>query len=129
MILETELRSGNWVHFSRVEEFADYWDEENKVHSNNFILKWSFKHAMNVEECVLDLKNIHPIPLTENICDQLPKWTKPNNRYQIVINYDFTVDFYQWHKGIRIHIKAIAYLHDLQNTHFILCGEELQIKP
>lgn len=81
---------------------------------------FSFSH-------LIDILDIKPIPLTEEILLKcgITKWI--NTTFEIRKNLDDTFSIYAWVSGKSIFICHLKYLHELQNVIPFLTNEELTV--
>ena len=122
----TELRLANWVSRS--------WGKGKPLQISGFMADtvW-FKYGKN--EYFSDLKNIKPIPLTEewlvkfgfyNCDNSIDRWFQISRDSLLKIfvsaNGDTFLAFYGDER-----IMKIDYLHQLQNLYFALTNKELEI--
>ena len=113
----TELRIGNWV---KAPEGAMF---------NGYDIQWSLANFYWVEECVYDMDDFQPIPLTE---EWLLKFGFEigYNRIKMLDVYckDFGILIERSNGGNFYYKKVyISSVHQLQNLYFALTGEELTL--
>jgi hypothetical protein len=108
MIQPNELRIGNWVQHN------GNWRYKGKTEPSNII--WGQIDWYSVVEGAMDLKDIDPIPLTEDLllkCGFADYSDDGSKRIALIKDLE---------------IKCPEYLHQLQNLYFALTGEELNVE-
>ena len=98
---------------------------------------WVSTAGCNIRVCPKDYedtKYLHPIPLTEEIL--LKAGFEGNYQYE-KFNKDGSIDYVICADdvmkvyvgcGSEYYVRDLLYVHDLQNFHFALTGEELEIQ-
>jgi len=120
-----ELRIGNYVNHK------DNWSyRQPKNDFKEFYFKWDDSDFHAMLECTLDIKDMEPIPLTEDILlkcgfEVYEFDNGQSNQYRfkdrlIVIRDNKFVDY-----GTSV---ILNYVHTIQNLYFALTGEELEVK-
>lgn len=120
MIKAEELRIGNWItdrndfHMQVVSLGSDYMYADFEGNEGDV---WEFNFENNKP---------NPIPLTEEI---LLKCGFEKGKGTILFLNGFYYDTFDGEFSfISIIINNIKYLHQLQNLHYILTGQELEVK-
>lgn len=126
---ENELRIGNLVHH------LDNWSHRQPEQDfKEFDFKWEDRDWYAIGECTMDLKDILPIPLTE-------EWLVKFGFINYIINYYLPIPEIKAEIHFEMFRKEyvcilycstgsfipndIKYVHQLQNLYFCLTGEEL----
>lgn len=139
---EKEIRIGNWFKHLAV------WSDRNEDHElDNKPFQWTFGDWYRCGESLLDVENIEPIPLSDDILlkcgfetNRIYWFKNKTAKYWDLILHDMT-NSDQIEKGFYAALmetktkktdeifleRPIKYLHQLQNLFFILCGKELNI--
>jgi hypothetical protein len=137
MVESGEIMVGNWFKHQAVWS----WRQDGTEYKE-FDFQWDESDWFQLEQCCLYLEDIDPIPITEERllnfgCD------KKNERYLFFENNSekskWFVQIYKEDKwavflfvGVYpdypVHMfRSIKYIHELQNIHFALTGEKLNL--
>jgi hypothetical protein len=122
-----ELRLGNWLLFRNMIEPDRY------VQVDNWFWRSLFSLAKRDEQVQITAY-YSPIPLTPEILERAGFIQHHNNCYndRLYIKGIFGDGPYEWgfypFGGRAMNSRPLAYLHQLQNLHFAITGEELIIK-
>lgn len=117
MINSSEIRNGNWF------KHLDNWsyrqsDGENK----EFNFQWGGSDWYALGECTLFLKDIEPIPLTEELLLKFDLSLKGTD-----LSVSCGIDSKIIHFVIGNYYKRIYFVHELQNIFFAITGKELTL--
>lgn len=127
MIKSNELRLGNWVNFGVLTvPIKSIYTESVLEDKTSVYVKLNDK----LSNYCLDIKDISPIPLTEEILLKIGFRKIGSNEYYLdkFMIECFSDGFYfTGGEGVRFG-DSIEYLHQLQNMYYALHKEELEVK-
>lgn len=129
---ENELRIGNWVRDPGGKEwFIEEWERPGKVAApapllyEDPVFGKQYGHPLTG-----DVEYLKPIPLTEEWLLRLgfEQFKDGTKRF---FNYSFMIQILEDRFAVYVLdriIKSVIYVHELQNLHFAITGEELKTK-
>jgi hypothetical protein len=132
MINSNEIRIGNW--FKHNGEWCRKWEEEPDV---NHFFQWSDEDWRMLSECTLDIENVSPIQITDDILSK-SNLEKVEFFYQIHGGRYVITPMANGYYGIWLSnidslpdtmefMTAVKYVHELQNIYFVLAHKELEL--
>lgn len=121
MIQPNEIRLNNWVLNDKGEykQIKDICEDGSVWLRCNLCVKAKYRHK---------LEGLNPIPLTEDVLLKCGFWEEESNSYYHVDFEYIYKDNVGWHifnRGTKLYIES---LHRLQNLHFALTNQELEIE-